>query len=433
MNTTGLPKKQPVPFGVNGQREDLLSTTPAGDNTASYDAGFPPVTMILKAAGGLPPKGQDMNQILFELSAIARWLNAGASYPFDVTFASAVGGYPKGAVIPNSTGTGYWLNQTENNSSSPEAAATVNTGWVPVDQYGTTAITGLAASSVTLTTLQAAKSRLTLTGTLTDNISVIFPAWINTWTVVNNCTGAFSVTCKTPSGTGVAIPTGLTASISGDGTNITQDTNILGFSGRLLNVQVFNAAGQYTPTPGMKFILSHMIGGGGASGGTPATASNQTGGSAAGNSGGYAFIRAYAIDIGAGKAINIGAGGTTQVNSSGFAGGTTSIADIAEVTGGYGSNPGSVSATTAVAQPSYGKPVVNKYNKTEILISSLGSQASNFLQSATGSGTGWISPLSTFPGGEKGRGGSGVFVNASTAAQPGLPGNSGAILIMEYA
>ncbi|MDH1085287.1 hypothetical protein N5C79_02130 [Pantoea brenneri] len=204
-------------------------------------------------------------------------------------------------------------------------------------------------------------------------------------------------------------------------------------TGRLLNVQVFNAAGQYTPTPGMKFILAHMIGGGGASGGTPATASNQTGGSAAGNSGAYAFIKAYANDIGAGKAINIGAGGTTQVNGSGFAGGTTSIADIADVTGGYGSIPGSVSATTAVAQPSYGKPVVNKYNKTEIIISSLGSQASNFLQSATGSGTGWISPLSPFPGGELGRGGSGIFVNASTAAQPGLAGNRGAVLIMEYA
>lgn len=223
MNTTGLPKKQPVPFGVNGQREDLLSTTPAGDNTASYDAGFPPVTMILKAAGGLPPKGQDMNQILFELSAIARWMNAGASYPFDATFASAVGGYPKGAVIPNSTGTGYWLNQTENNSSNPEASATVNTGWVPAYQYGTTAITGLAATSYTLTTLQAAKPRITLAGTLTGNIALYFPTWQSSWTVVNNCTGAFSVTCKTPSGTGVSIPSGTTRNIYGDGTNIQFD------------------------------------------------------------------------------------------------------------------------------------------------------------------------------------------------------------------
>lgn len=206
-----------------------------------------------------------------------------------------------------------------------------------------------------------------------------------------------------------------------------------GTVGRLINCQLFTSGGFYTPSPGMKFFLAHMIGGGGASGGTPATSSTQTGGSAAGNSGAYAVIKAYASDIGAGKAINIGAGGTPQVNGFGFAGGTTSIVDIAGVTGGYGSGPGSVSATTAVAQPSYDKPVINKYNKTEVLAFSLGSQAWNFLQVATGSGTGWISPASPFPGGERGRGGSGIFVNASSAAQAGLAGNDGAILIMEYA
>jgi hypothetical protein len=52
---------------------NLLSTTPAGSNQASYDVGFPAITMPLKSAGGLPPKGQDMNQILYELSSIGRW------------------------------------------------------------------------------------------------------------------------------------------------------------------------------------------------------------------------------------------------------------------------------------------------------------------------------------------------------------------------
>lgn len=220
-----------------------------------------------------------------------------------------------------------------------------------------------------------------------------------------------------------AISTALTNLGSSDGT----------LNGRLLNVHLFTAGGQYTPTVGMKFILAHMIGGGGASGGTPATSSSQTGGVAAGNSGAYAYIKAYASDIGAGKAVSVGAGGKSQVNGAGFAGGTTAIADIADVTGGYGSGPGSVSATTAVAQPSYDKPVINKYNKTEVLAFSLGSQAWNFLQAATGTGTGWISPASPFPGGERGRGGSGIFVNESSAAQAGLAGNDGAILIMEYA
>lgn len=220
-----------------------------------------------------------------------------------------------------------------------------------------------------------------------------------------------------------AISTALTNLGSSDGT----------LNGRLLNVHLFTAGGQYTPTVGMKFILAHMIGGGGASGGTPATSSSQTGGVAAGNSGAYAYIKAYASDIGAGKAVSVGAGGKSQVNGAGFAGGTTAIADIADVTGGYGSGPGSVSATTAVAQPSYDKPVINKYNKTEVLAFSLGLQAWNFLQAATGTGTGWLSPASPFPGGERGRGGSGIFVNASSAAQAGLAGNDGAILIMEYA
>ena len=220
-----------------------------------------------------------------------------------------------------------------------------------------------------------------------------------------------------------AISTALTNLGSSDGT----------LNGRLLNVHLFTAGGQYTPTVGMKFILAHMIGGGGASGGTPATSSSQTGGVAAGNSGAYAYIKAYASDIGAGKAVSVGAGGKSQVNGAGFAGGTTAIADIADVTGGYGSGPGSVSATTAVAQPSYDKPVINKYNKTEVLAFSLGLQAWNFLQAATGTGTGWLSPASPFPGGERGRGGSGIFVNASSAAKAGLAGNDGAILIMEYA
>ncbi len=226
--------------------------------------------------------------------------------------------------------------------------------------------------------------------------------------------------------------------IKSDGTVKTALENLglsdsTGTVGRLINCQLFTSGGFYTPSPGMKFFLAHMIGGGGASGGTPATSSSQTGGVAAGNSGAYAYIKAYASDIGAGKAVSVGAGGKSQVNGAGFAGGTTAIADIADVTGGYGSGPGSVGATIAVAQPSYDKPVINKYNNTEVLASSLGSQAWTFLQAATGSGTGWISPASPFPGGERGRGGSGIFVNASSAAQAGLAGNDGAILIMEYA
>ncbi|WP_145494626.1 hypothetical protein, partial [Yersinia bercovieri] len=227
MNRTDDPKKQPIPFGVNGPREDIETTTPTGDNSASYNSGFPPITMILKAAGGLPPKGQDMNQILYELSSLSRWNSAGALNVYDSTFGAAISGYPKGAVLSNSTFTGCWLNTTDGNTANPENTNASLTGWVPAFTYGTTDVTGLAAANVTLTALQAANERITLAGVLTANINLVFPAWRKSWTIVNNCTGAFTVTCKTPSGTGIAAATGATIRIIGDGTNIISNESTL--------------------------------------------------------------------------------------------------------------------------------------------------------------------------------------------------------------
>ncbi|MFP1844469.1 gp53-like domain-containing protein [Lonsdalea quercina] len=126
MNRADAPKKQPIPFAVNGQREELLSKTPAGDNSASYDVGFPAVTMILKAAGGLPPKGQDMNQIIYELSSIARWFSAGGMNAFDAEFSTGIGGYPMGSVILGNDGTTRYMNTLESNTSDPNSGGS---GW----------------------------------------------------------------------------------------------------------------------------------------------------------------------------------------------------------------------------------------------------------------------------------------------------------------
>ncbi len=225
MNRSDEPTKQPVPFGVNGQREVIEPDTTPGDNSASYNLGFPPITMILKTAGGLPPKGQDMNQVLFELSSLSRWSSAGALNAYDSAFSTAVNGYPKGSQLANSTFTGSWLNTVDGNTSNPESGTA--TGWVPFKNNGVTTITGLAAANVTLTALQASNDRVTLAGVLTANINAVFPSWLSKWTVTNNCTGNFTVTCKTASGSGVAVPVGTTAVIYSDGTNITLNGPIM--------------------------------------------------------------------------------------------------------------------------------------------------------------------------------------------------------------
>ena len=126
MNRTDSPAKQAKPFGVNGQREPLLPTTPAGDNTASYDLGFPPITMILKSAGGLPPKGQDMNQILYELSSLCRWFSAGAMNTYDSAFATAIGGYPAGSFVLGDDLKTVYRCTTNGNTTNPNS---VTTGW----------------------------------------------------------------------------------------------------------------------------------------------------------------------------------------------------------------------------------------------------------------------------------------------------------------
>lgn len=131
MNRTDSPAKQPKPFGINGPREPILSTTPAGDNTASYDAGFPPITMTLKSAGGLPPKGQDMNQILYELSALGRWASTGAKNTFDSAFATSIGGYPSGSYVLGDDLKTVYRCTTDGNTSNPNS---VTTGWAKVAQ-----------------------------------------------------------------------------------------------------------------------------------------------------------------------------------------------------------------------------------------------------------------------------------------------------------
>lgn len=222
MKESQKPTLVAVPFAESGQKttipvESQIPTDPAA---ASYTDGFPPITMTPPSAGGIPPYGQDFNGILNATTEAVRWNQAGGGYAYDSTFATSISGYPKGARILSSDGEFVWVNSIDDNTVNPE---TTNTGWVPDCEAGNSSVTGLAAANVTLTMLQAAKPVITLTGILTANIELIFPSWEKSWIVINNCTGAFSVTCKTASGTGVSLSSGSQASIIGDGTSISYE------------------------------------------------------------------------------------------------------------------------------------------------------------------------------------------------------------------
>lgn len=347
MKSTDAPSKQAVPFGTNGPREAITATTPSGSNQASYDQGFPPITMTLKSAGGLPPKGQDMNQILFEQSSFNRYFAAGGGYVYDSTFSTAVGGYPLSARIPNSTGTGFWFNTVEDNQTNPENSTSALTGWIPMGSYGVTALTGLTSASVTLTTLQASKERITLAGTLTANINIVVPAWIKRWEVVNNCVGAFSVTIKTPSGTGVAVASGSNAIVYGDGVNVTSAFP----PGSLVNVQTFTSSGTYNPTPGTKKTFREVLGAGGGGGGVSATASGNLAIAAGGGAGGYCagWVNnpvSTTVTVGTGGAGGIGSISASGGGLAGSDGGLSSVGSLVANGGKGGTGNGTTVITS---------------------------------------------------------------------------------------
>lgn len=226
MNSSDTPARIVKAFGVNGLKNTIpveSSTTTDNNGVATFDKGFPSITMQPLSAGGIPPAGQDMNGVLYTVTMQQQWFNAGMTYSYNADFSTAIGGYPKGAIIPSSVYTGQWLNLNEANTQSPESSSGASTGWVPINNYGITQIT-LTSSSVNMSSLQAAKDRIILTGALTANVNLIFPAWIKSWVVYNNCTGNFTVTCKTASGTGVQVIPGVASRLFCDGLNITDET-----------------------------------------------------------------------------------------------------------------------------------------------------------------------------------------------------------------
>lgn len=223
MQLINAPGKLVLPFANAGAKNSIPVASQIGitAGAASLTDGFPPLTRTPLAAGGTPPSGLDMNGIIYELSAILRWANAGAGYVYDGTFAadSNVGGYPKGARVLRSDGLGYWFNTTDNNTTDPEGAGAVAAGWVPDFTNGAAAVT-MTNANVTLTPLQWGKPIIVITGLLTGNLNLVFPNIVGEWLVVNSCTGAHTVTCKTAAGTGVVVTPGLCRIVYSDASNV---------------------------------------------------------------------------------------------------------------------------------------------------------------------------------------------------------------------
>lgn len=73
----------PEPFAENGAKNTIPDQSPGGtEPNASWNTGFPPITMINRKAGGKPPLGADFNGILNALSQHAFFTQSGCIFPW---------------------------------------------------------------------------------------------------------------------------------------------------------------------------------------------------------------------------------------------------------------------------------------------------------------------------------------------------------------
>lgn len=352
MNSSDSPIKIIKAFGVNGLKNTIpvdSSTSTDNNGIATFDKGFPQITMQPLSAGGIPPSGKDVNGVLYSVTIQQQWQNAGMGYLFDSTYATNISGYPQGSTIPSSDYSGFWINTTNGNTNNPEGTTALPTGWVPGYAYGSSAVT-ISTANVNVSDILAAKDRIILTGTLTGNRILYLPQWIKDWTIENNCTGSgFSVIVSTrAAGATVQSIPGTIINIHSDGTNITNYSEPKGKA-------TFLASGSFVAPQGVTRIKVTVTAGGGSGSGCRGTSTSQTISGSGGGAGGTVISwvnvvpgNSYPVVVGQGGAAVTGATNGISGSSSSFNGSVLALGGSGGTAGGGGGNGGSGSGADIV-------------------------------------------------------------------------------------
>lgn len=98
METLTKPQTLSGPFAYKGAKNNIPED-PTGSYLASIQEGFPPITMLPKKQGGVPPEGKDFNGLGNLLSQFYFYVQNGGLYTFEQDVSDKIGGYPKGAIL----------------------------------------------------------------------------------------------------------------------------------------------------------------------------------------------------------------------------------------------------------------------------------------------------------------------------------------------
>lgn len=135
----------------------------AGDGSVSLDLGLPPECATSVAAGGKRPEMKDMNGIWNLFSRAIQSLQAYRGV-YSASFAAAIGGYPKYALVSDSSGN-FWVSTADDNTTVPGATGA---NWKSLfDGYITKPQSDARYLMLASTALQTVTGPVTLSGTTT--------------------------------------------------------------------------------------------------------------------------------------------------------------------------------------------------------------------------------------------------------------------------
>ena len=360
-----------------------------------------------------------------------------------------------GGTIPGTTGIGPAVLQTGPTINNPVINGIVS-GSAQFATTGTATFGGITATPISgstgsFTTLAASGvisgagfttllGPYLLSATAASTYLAITTA-ASTYATIAQATTALAATGGTITGVPVSGSTGSFTTLAVSGT-------ITGVTGRLLNVQVFTASGTYTPTTGTNSVIVEVQAASGGAAGVLATGATQSAAGSGAGSGAYAKVRFTSGFSGA--TVTIGAAGAA--GGSGTAGGNaaaTSFGALVSCPGGnagglgalVSATGGSVVGAAATSAPtiSGGTTIVSVAGAgtgpSQVLLASGGQAiASSGADSILGTGGALTGVTTSAPvaGNGYGAGPSGGINTASSAAQVGLAGRPGIVIVYEY-
>ena len=151
MQLSQAPAQLVLPWASSGSKNNPIpvpSQIGITPGAASWTDGYPPLCDTPLSDGGIWPSMQDANGGLYQMSAVDVWMCAGGGFPYNSSFSTTVGGYPKGARVLMASGNGYWRSTVDANLTDPD---TGGAGWA-VDSLGLAVASVYASAQQTITT-----------------------------------------------------------------------------------------------------------------------------------------------------------------------------------------------------------------------------------------------------------------------------------------